>query len=389
MPVNAHKLFYARLESGSLHSRLKPDEATEQRLRAAKNLLRGALARGIPVWLSTHLNEEAKAQPRFMTQGSWSYDTCNLPCQTPPQEMDWDLGIYLPVDAWEDNAVEPRHAAAAFYRMVEQIVAPVAQAKGWTLSRKETCVRVNLTGETAHIDLPLYVAPAKEFQTIQEHVARKALGQPWALDSATLADAQQDWDDLRHISLALRDGTWRRSDPRAVAKWFEKKRLRHPSLRRLCRYLKAWRDHTWDSGGPSSIVLMICAAQALDTATKSLDNRDDLALLHVTQSLADRLGGDIKEASIDPGEQFNRLDPGARRDAAQRARTLQGGLRSAILHASPQEAHQVILRLRELWGARVPMRPDWIACDASDAHAVRSIAPAVVSQPVIRPTRAG
>ena len=35
-----------------------------------------------------------KLSPRFWTQGSFAYDTLNLPYKTPPQEMDIDDGAY-------------------------------------------------------------------------------------------------------------------------------------------------------------------------------------------------------------------------------------------------------------------------------------------------------
>jgi hypothetical protein len=47
------------------------------------------------------------------------------------------------------------------------------------------------------------------------------------------------------------------------------------------RYLKAYRDWTWPSGGPSSILLMAAAAPLFFKQ----DRRDDQALLEVVNGL--------------------------------------------------------------------------------------------------------
>lgn len=51
------------------------------------------------------------------------------------------------------------------------------------------------------------------------------------------------------------------SDPRPVKEWFvDQVETKGVQLRRVVRYIKAYRDWIWKSGGPSSILLMAAAA---------------------------------------------------------------------------------------------------------------------------------
>ncbi|MFX7785153.1 hypothetical protein ABTJ92_23300, partial [Acinetobacter baumannii] len=72
--------------------------------------------------------------------------------------------------------------------------------------------------------------------------------------------------------MATRDGMWRPSDPEDVAKWFDDRIKQHSDqLRRVCRYLKAWRDFQWTSGGPTSVSIMVAAGQSFE----HIQGRDD------------------------------------------------------------------------------------------------------------------
>ena len=54
-----------------------------------------------------------RVEPRFFTQGSFSYKTINDPCWVPPQQMDLDDGCYLPLAFVK--AAKPAAAAQAFF----------------------------------------------------------------------------------------------------------------------------------------------------------------------------------------------------------------------------------------------------------------------------------
>src|SRR5690606_30147962 len=57
-----------------------------------------------------------------------------------------------------------------------------------------------------------------------------------------------------------------KSDPKVVSDWFEENCTRiGKHLRKICRFLKAWRDAQWETGGgPSSISLMAATVSILN-----------------------------------------------------------------------------------------------------------------------------
>ena len=83
----------------------------------------------------------------------------------------------------------------------------------------------------------------------------------------------------KRIMLAHRDSGWIESDPREIENWFFGAIADHgEAVRRVCRYLKGWRDFQWMRNGPSSITLMACVVAVYDELNGTLpENRDDLA----------------------------------------------------------------------------------------------------------------
>lgn len=66
------------------------------------------------------------------------------------------------------------------------------------------------------------------------------------------------------VLLAHRECNWMPSDPRPVKEWFlGEVEAKGEQFRRVVRYLKAFRDWRWASGGPASILLMAAAAPTL------------------------------------------------------------------------------------------------------------------------------
>ncbi|MGZ9211151.1 MAG: CBASS cGAMP synthase [Candidatus Binatia bacterium] len=386
MTLNLSKLLYQNDEI-SFHTNTEPLATEEAALREAKEIIRDYLKKAIPLWIEEKFGERPEHKPRFRTQGSWAYRTCNEPCQHPPQEMDWDLGIYLPVSLWDDQEVHPRRAAKEYFNMVRELMLILANEQGWTVTEKPTCVRVVLNnGIRAHVDLPLYAAPDKDFAQIREIVAAKAL----ALDEARQRSAQRidDWDSLNRICLACQDGSWSVSDPGLVVKWFKGKIDRHgPQIRRICRYLKAWRDYVWVEGGPSSIVLMVCAAKTLDRTADDLSGRDDFALRTVLESLPDQLRKAVIEPMINPGEDLNRLDQSQRAEAASCASQFFQALDQALT-LNEHERTKAIKLIQGHLGERFPDNPELIALDKSPVN-IRTVPAEPRPRQVIKPTKAG
>lgn len=232
--------------------------------------------------LSEELNKLHSRKPRFMTQGSAGYKTQNAPCH-PEQQIDYDIGCYFPFSEWEDE--KPKTAAKEFFGEVDGILEKLSQSNNWTLDKsKNTCCRVIIENDI-HIDIPLYSIPDDEFKTIAESIeSRKSFS---VMDS--IEPQEDSWDDFNFdkVLLAQREGDWIESDPRKVNLYFkdafEKK---GEQFRRLCRYLKAWRDFKWKSGGPSSIFLMFLAD---DLYEKNVDDGDDSALYLLLGQIPSRL----------------------------------------------------------------------------------------------------
>lgn len=383
--LNLHRLFYSSIDPNSYHGILLPTEVQKQHLTQAKNKIRDHLRVGIERASMTVLGQAQKVSPRFRTQGSWSYNTCNQPAHMPPQEMDWDLGVYLPISVWEDN--RPKIAAAVYYQLLESLLKVLCTKEGWTLCAKETCVRI-LVGKGCHVDIPPYAAPDKQFAAIQERVLAKSLA---STRDAQLREAiafgemaEADWDSLKEIMLATRSGDWRASDPGVVSDWFRYQILEHgEQLRRVCRYLKGWRDFKWCEGGPTSVSLMICTCQSF----QPMLGRDDLALLEVVGELGKKLSGDIREELLNGHEDFNKLSPDERISAAAMAQSLYSVLKEG-LDAHRWEKEGVLAALRAQFGPRIPDQVDWIGEDSPQAI-VKATPAIVVPQPEVHRSRSG
>jgi hypothetical protein len=381
--LNLQRLFYSSTHEDSYYSVILPTEEQKQHLTTAKNKIRDHLREGVELASMTVLGQTRRVSPRFRTQGSWSYNTCNQPAYMPPQEMDWDLGHYLPISVWEDS--RPRIAASVYYQLLEQLLKSLCAREGWKLCPKETCVRVDI-GKNCHIDVPPYAAPDKEFTAIQERVLAKAMALREARDAAVAFGEmpEVDWDSMKEIVLATRSGEWKASDPGVVSDWFRHQVEEHgEQLRRICRYLKGWRDFQWREGGPTSVSLMICACQVF----RAMPGRDDLALFEVARELGDKLGGDIREELIRTQEDFNKLLPEERVEAAQRARSLYRALKNG-LEANRWEKKDVLDALRAQFGSRMPLQEEWIGEDTPQA-VVRAAPAVIVPQPEVRRTRSG
>lgn len=245
--------------------------------------------------LSEELNKLHSRKPRFMTQGSAGYKTQNAPCH-PEQQIDYDIGCYFPFSEWENE--KPKRAAKEFFMEVDTILEKLAQTNNWILDKsKNTCCRV-IIEDDIHIDIPLYSIPDDEFKTITESVeSRKSFS---TMDS--MEPQEESWDNFNFdkVLLAQREGDWIESDPRKVNLYFkdafEKK---GEQFRRLCRYLKAWRDFKWKSGGPSSIFLMFLAD---DLYQNNNENGDDNALYLLLSQIPNRLCYPVKNKADEEKE---------------------------------------------------------------------------------------
>ncbi len=391
--LNLHSLFLNGNNPDAFDKAISPSEEQRKELVRAKNKIRDHLREGIRRASTTVLGMEKQVEPKFRTQGSWSYKTCIQGAQLPPQEMDWDFGVYLPVTVWDVSA-PPRAMAKLYFAFVEESLEGLCRSEGWELQKGNSrCVRVKIAS-WAHIDLPLYAAPEEKFRKVKESaVFDHALSKNYLRESVSasleeyseLGEMPEDfWAEMEDIHLAMRNGDWVKSDPEQVSKWFNDRVAEHgDQLRRVCRYLKAWRDYHWAEKGPSSVLLMIMASKRFER----VPNRDDIALERAAEAVEELVRGEVREVGIDCcAENFNRLDDGGRQLASQRAGDLRSTLRRAraLQVAMRQEA---VLRVQGQLGQRIPNDPELVVADG--AGEVRSAEARVVVPPVVGATHAG
>lgn len=374
--LNLSALFYTEVEfEPCLFGNLNLREDDRNDIAAAKNKVRMALRDGIPRIYAEEGHPGKVPQPRFFTQGSWAYKTLNAPAQR-PQQADIDDGCYLPL-GFLTQTDSPSIAADVFFGVAERALADLVKEKGWKLSGKPTCIRVEIS-DLAHIDIPLYAIPDNEFETLVK--AENALRASMEGIRSSAEVVMDSWDDLpkTKVLLAHRDEGWMHSDPRPVKEWFvDQVEIRGEQLRRVVRYLKAYRDWTWKSGGPSSILLMAAAAPLF----VKQDRRDDQALLDVVKQLPVAL----RKGVSNPVNQKESLTDRLRASDSEVDRVEQAALQFEDLSRRLQaaldagNADQACTWLRVLFGPRFPDRPDRVKVVA----AASAVAAAIAASPAI------
>lgn len=348
--LNLSPLFFTTVDDEScMHDEL--DLLPEQRdwIASARKDVRNCLRTGIPRVLNELGYTEDVPQPRFFTQGSWAYKTLNSPAQR-PQQADVDDGCYLPL-SFVSQTKRPSTAATVFFSAAEEALKPLIDTKRWMLvTDKPTCIRI-VIGTYAHIDIPLYAIPDEEFATL------RASMESYGYDSLTKAinNAERDvWTALPadKVLLAHREHNWMASDPRPVKEWFlGEVEAKGEQLRRVVRYLKAFRDWRWPSNGPTSILLMAAAAPLFEKR----DRRDDLALLDVVAALPTRLRAGVNNPVEEAESLTARLGKAGVEEAAKAFEEFETVLRGATDAGSPSQA---CIWMQDSFGPRFPNEPD-------------------------------
>lgn len=379
--LNLTALFHTTdLNEPSLHDSLELPHNVRTYLAQAKIDVRNCLREGIPKMLQAAGFAEKPPTPRFFTQGSWAYKTLNAPAQY-PQQADVDDGCYLPL-GFVKQTRRPSAATAIFFKATEACLAVLCQEKGWILiTDKPTCIRIEVS-TAAHIDVPLYAIPDEEFHTL----TKASMEAYHSLDSVeAIRRAERDsWSKLPsdQVLLAHREAGWWKSDPRPVKDWFEGQVLaRGEQLRRVIRYLKAFRDWKWASGGPASILLMAAAVPLYERR----HGRDDLALLDVLAGLPAALRAGVANPVDDNESLTERLGKDKVEEAARELQRFEGVLR-ASLHAS--SGSQVCIWMQQEFGQRFPNCPHRVKV-ASVAATVAAAPAAADASELVGRSKAG
>jgi len=399
--LNAHRLFRGEGTSRGYLQNINVDDEKEKQLKRARNALRVALRTGLPelqkMAVARGLIEQRHLalasslpplRPRFRMQGSAAYRTLNDPAHKPPQGIDYDDGVYLPT-SFVSGAAEPVIAAKGFFKAVEEIVAPVCAQNGWTLNCKKThCVRVEIAPD-AHIDLPLYTIPDKEFTRLTEAALASVQTNARAQDDDALF-SEQIYRTLPkdRIMIAHRSNGWIESDPRKIEDWFHEAIDDHgEGLRRVCRYFKGWRDHQWKKCRLTSLAIMACVVKAYDDLGGTLaEDRDDTALLAISQKLPDLLREEIPNPVIQGqflDKDWTIVD---RLDFVGRAERLHVELNTALNNTFHKTI--AITKLQSVFGTRIPNDENLLSIDQAEREVI-SYKPAQVAAPVVLRSTSG
>jgi hypothetical protein len=365
---NLHRVFTEAATKTDFLTQLTVPGAREQKLRSARDEIRDTLRAGFSDWQRVADRRvvmdtaavrkgvaDPKLRPKFRMQGSASpaYRTLNDPAH-PPQQIDYDDGVYLPVSFLAETG-NPVVAAGGYYQLVETLLLPLCRKRGWSIDQTtKKCVRIVLD-DHAHIDLPLYAIPDQEFVRLAEDAAlAKMADRSMILDSATLDDAVYERLSEDELRLALREGKWITSDPRLLEDWFKQAVADFgPQVRRVSRYFKGWRDFVWiDECRLTSIILMKCVVDAFDAFRGTVpDNRDDLAVLEVASRLDGYFAGDIRNPVLDLSLN-DHWSPQDRAAFRQKTADLHQRVRDAV--RGTDSPAQALATLARAFGPRIP-----------------------------------
>ncbi|MGH6712982.1 MAG: CBASS cGAMP synthase [Bradyrhizobium sp.] len=393
--ASAHALFVGSRDPKSFHEALQISPQRKAKLLEARKAIRQSIRDSANrirkednFWDQTspaHRSHRVRPDvlPKFSTQGSVAYDLLVDPVHKPPQQLDLDDGMYVGVDYLENG--QPDLVAKALFQLVEEAVAPLCNARGWTLDKtKETCVRIVLDKES-HVDIPIYSAPRDRLTAMD---AAEAL----ARADSVVKKAGHRLERLPRdkIMLALRNGTWDQSDPLALSDWVDGCAERYgTAFRRSCRYVKGWRDLKWPKGGLTSITIMAAIAEALEDMDGTHRNLDDDQLVY---ELVRRLPKIFEEDIYNPGfpNQFkilNEWSAAERREIVRAAQVLAEDMHAALKGTGVAEL--VVDALQQAFGTRIPYRPDLVKMATTIAEKVAAEAAATVPLPRITSSTSG
>lgn len=384
MALNAHRVFSGTTDNNYLTA-LNVDPDKEGRLRKVRDTVRDTLRSAFRQWaehttrdalFETAAAHQASLQPKFRMQGSFAYRTLNEPAQK-PQEIDLDDGMFLPVSYLADQGgSHPALVHTGYFAVVESALAPLCADNDWELETDlPSCVRIRLD-DGAHMDVALYAIPDAEFEVLVEKAAVNAQDRVIVLESADFSEKMYRQLDANQIMLAHREEGWKPSDPRKLDDWVQESVNAYGAqFRRICRYLKGWRDHQWPACRLASIALMACVREAFDAGPVIAENRDDLRLLDVAERLPKLLRQQIDNPVVEGQRLDEKWSSEQRADFAAKAEELAQRVRQA-LHGT--DAKQTALNeLIAAFGSRIPNDATLISSDDPNPPAVAS--PAILS----------
>ncbi len=385
--ANVSKLLFGAPDNLSLLSKLDLLPAERKRLTDARDKIKATLSAAI----EANPIGGKKITPRFYTQGSYAYRTLNRGDRMPPQQIDLDYGCYLPMSIMKE-AKRPDIAAAAFFEIADMALRALARRENWGYDdEKDTCCRL-LVSDRIHIDVPLYAIPDDEFKRLHEVAAMKAL---------TTDELSEDFPFMYmgvsgrqilpsdRVMLAHRKDDWQESDPRKIHAWVvEFVRDYGEIARRVCRYLKAWRDHHPALEKVSSLSLMAATFYAfVDFGPDDIPKREDEALALAVAKLPELFNsGEILNPAEKSENLIERLPLQDRRAIVERAMAFAKDLDS-VIHTC-RNAQVALEKMIAAFGTRIPYRPDFVSTEMP-VETVLATPAVIAAQPKVGRSNSG
>lgn len=274
--------------------KIKLSQSKANKLKASRDALRT----DIKEWFT----ENDKKQPKFCWQGSFAMKTTVNPISN---DYDLDDGVYL---QGYSNDEKEWPSASSVHNWVK---AATDERTSLDSTDKNTCVRINYA-DGYHIDLPIYIMKDDE-----PYLAQKSNG-------------------------------WTLSDPKAFTDWFiDKVNEKDEQLRRLVRYLKAWKEY--NNVPLKGIEITILVADNFD----SYDNRDDKALFSTIEKILNALDKNFSCVKpVAPGEDlFENISDSKMNKILSSLTNLKNDLSTAISEENDETVTEI---LQGLFGTRFP-----------------------------------
>lgn len=387
--ANVSKLLYGAPDKLSLLNKLDLLPSERKDLADARAKIKVALT----VAIEQIQVAGKKVTPRFMTQGSYAYETLNRGDRMPPQQIDLDYGCYMPM-SFVKAAPRPDIASDVFFKIADKALQELARRENWGYDdSKDTCCRLLVSG-TIHIDVPLYAIPDDEFKKLHEVAAKRALTTDeqsddmpsWFMDASGRAILPSN-----RVLLAHRKHDWQPSDPRKIYAWVVAFFRDYEEIaRRVCRYLKAWRDHHDDLARISSLSLMAAVFYAFeDAGPDAIPRREDEALaLAVAKLPTLYASGEIlnpAESEVDENL-IGRLTQKDRQAIVERANAFATQLHSIIHNC--RHAKVALDKMVAEFGSRIPYREDLVSTEMP-RETVLMTPPLIAPQPKVGRSNSG
>lgn len=302
MGLAASLFFDTTSDAQTLHRRIKPSDEQYSSQQEYWNELRD--------FLVSELKDQFGVPVSSWLQGSYKFGTQIRP-SSKGKEFDIDLGIYA---EWrgdpEDGDIGPLELKDAVQELLIDYADDDQNDAREVSTPKQRCNRIHYNDDF-HIDTPCY------------HLDRDA--------------------DTRY--LVTKNDEWEYSDPKALYLWWRDEiadELR-PRARRLVQYLKMWAELAFDDGGkPSSILLTVLVAEALQEGAFQEASGDDEWFAEVVAFIADRLDDELVVANpVDTTENLNRLSNAENANFLEKIQELESTCYRALNAQSRAESAEV------------------------------------------------